>query len=129
MLFKERLFIKTNCLYIEKYWFEAEQIYSYENCWYDEINRYHVVHRNSYKIVYEENIYFVNIYDYERSLFRYYEYKELDTYKFHSPIPKVLFDLLKEKYKVVEIKMLNPCERSIEDLISLQFVNKVIEIF
>ena len=68
----------------------------------------------------------VMFYDKEVDSYNYYLYYELGTHSFHTPISND--DVEKSDINVVTISELNTCGDEIKELISMQFVDKILNL-
>ena len=113
------------CIHKEIIRYRKRRIYDYEDDYNEYINKF--VYRNSY-YDYEEyrEVCFGDIELIDEPICKYYLFYDLQEHTFHQPISE---DEIKNySLEIVNINTLNTKGHNIEDLISNQFVSKVIEL-
>ena len=128
---KEKLLSLLNpvCIHKELIGYEKERVYSYEDD-YDKkcIKRYlldQIVYANSY-LDYDtyDEVFFFDYWNYEKPIYLYFLFYELGTKSYHTPIENP------NNYNlpIETIGRLNTYGENCNNLISIQFVNKVIKL-
>lgn len=130
---KERLLsiIEPECVHKEHVGFERIRVYSYQlnfdDLYVEHILRNDIVWENCYyNYETDEEVYFFDHLDYENPIINYYLYYTLKDHTFHSPISEA--DAKAAGYKIEAIGHLLTDGDDIQDLVSVQFVDKVIEL-
>ena len=117
--------LKPKCIHFQKMGYKRKRIYDYEKE-FKEINKEKIVWRNSfYNHEEEREVKFVDI-ETSEEIFEYYLFYKTTNYSFHQPIQYE--DLNKYDLELIEIKNLVTKGKYIQDLVSAQFVKKVIEL-
>lgn len=75
-----------------------------------------------------QEVYFVDVIDYVEHKSLYYLYYETSNYSFHTPIQENDVVKYSDKYDVIDIGRLITEGKEIDNLISCQFVHKLIEL-
>ena len=118
--------IQPKEIHVEFLGYEKVRVYDYEPD-YEEHSEDFVYENSYWDDEYEEEVYFGDYYDEDSPKYHYYLFYELGSYSFHTPIERS--DL--EKYPTLENKDIGRLltqGKEISDLISVQFVKKVIEL-
>ena len=132
---KEKLLslLKPVCIHKEFAGFKKTRVYDYEKNYKNQFLT-HAIHEeivwvNSY-LDYDTyaEVSFFDYVDTSQPEYRYYLFYETENHSYHTPISKDEIELYQNKYniKVVEIDQINTNGNDIADLISVQFVDKLI---
>lgn len=134
---KEKLLsiLKPDCIHKEFAGYSRKRIYDYEDNYKEKM----IAHAFANEIVWcnsyydqdiETEVWFYDYVNMDMPLFRYYLFYDLDKHSYHTPINEIDVNKLKDKYNidVNEIGELNTFGHEIDDLISVQFVDKLINL-
>lgn len=129
---KEKLLSLLNpvCFHAEKK-YKRIRVYDYEKSYKQEYIKRHmfgqVIHYGSYlDYDYYTEVYFFDYIDRKNCDYNYYLYYVLGEHSFHQPIKKE--DLSKYSLEIKEINGLNTTGDNFENLMSVQFVDKIISL-
>lgn len=122
-------FCKPTCIHKEFIGFNRIRTYDYQKK-YKNINDDEVVWQNCYyDYDKDREVWFKDVEDINNPIYHYYLFYDFDKRSFHSPISEL--ELIQKKYsdlKILEIDQIITYGKQIDDLMSMQFVRKVLEV-
>ncbi len=127
---KEKLLtlLEPVCIHRELYGYERERIYDYDSSYQQHLRSGDFVWENSYYDSYDEGrtVYFGDIELKNQPKYHYYLFYDLGDSSFHTPIEKESI----ENYDlgIIDIDCLDTHGYEFTELLSMQFVKKVVEI-
>lgn len=118
---------KPTCIHKELQGYERIRIYDYEGRKYTKALKRAVWINSYFDHEYYRRVYFCDVEKKNAPKYAYYLYYDLGDHSFHTPItPEQLSNY--PDLKIVEIDTLQTIGRDVTDLVSMQFVKKVIAI-
>ena len=115
-----------SCVHREFAGYEKMRIYDYDAAYWKHKDAGHFVWENRfYSDEIDDFVYFGDLELKDRPKYRYYLFYDLGTHSFHTPIPeqKIPHDL-----RIVGIDELDTFGADVDDLLPVQFVNKVLRL-
>lgn len=129
-LYKEKMLsiLKPSCIHIEPFGYERIRVYDYQEDYKKYLNANSFIWKNCYfDVMRDREVWFGDYINEDKMIYNYYLFYDMGDRSFHTPIQEEDLKLYLDIPKI-EIDKLDTHGNDIQDLISVQFVRKVIEI-